>query len=178
MTLASFRTRVETFDRHLAAVMMAICVTLLGAIIALISFSVFSRFIVFKPFNFADPMSKYMMQWMAFLGIGLAIRSSEHVFVDMLVTKMSVRYLPWLRVLLNVLLSILFAVIVYNGMINALSARTSQDPFVFGMSMMIPYFSVPVGMLYALVQINISTFLSLTATDSRKIGHLPEEMLS
>lgn len=176
MTLADYRTRVATFDRRLAAIVTVTCVALLGAIVALISVSVFSRFIIFNPLNFADPMSKYMMQWMAFLGVGLAIRSGEHVFVDMLATALPLKYLPWLQGFLNILLSILFAVIVYNGCINALSARTSQDPFVFGISMMIPYFSVPVGMFYALVQINMSTFLALTDPDPKRPANIPQEL--
>ncbi len=46
------------------------------------------------------------------------------------------------------------------------------------MAMRIPYFSVPVGMLYALVQIKISNFLSLTDPHPKKPLYVPEEMLS
>ena len=161
----ALRPTLETIDRRLAATVMAVCVTLLGAIVATISASVFSRFVVFNPLNFADPMSKYLMQWAAFLGVGLAIRAGEHVFVNMLYVSLGRRARRVMIVVINVLLTILFAAVLWYGMGNALSARTSSDPFVFNVPMVIPYLSVPVGALYALIQTNLSTWLALTGPD-------------
>lgn len=164
------RVQLENLDRRLAAVIMTTCVALLGLIVLMISASVFSRFVIFSPLNFADPLSKYLMQWMAFLGVGLAIRSGEHVLVDMLRLALTLKWCRLLLILLNLLMSLLFMVLVYNGLLNAWSARNSSDPFVFGVSMMIPYLSVPVGALYALVQTNLTTWLTLADPAYREQG--------
>lgn len=161
----ALRPTLEKLDRRLAAIVMAVCVTLLGAIVLTISASVFSRFVVFNPLNFADPMSKYLMQWAAFLGVGLAVRAGEHVFVDMLYASLGRRARRVLIVAINVLLTILFAAVLWYGLGNALSARASRDPFVFNVPMVVPYLSVPAGALYALIQSNLSTWLALTGDD-------------
>ncbi|MEE2861564.1 MAG: TRAP transporter small permease [Paracoccus sp. (in: a-proteobacteria)] len=156
-----FTARLRRFDRRLSSLVRAICVGLLAAIVLTISASVFSRFIVFTPLNFADALAKYLMQWMVFLGVGLAIRSGEHVLVDIVALRLTPRSAKALLVLTNLLTSVLLAVIAWYGTLNALSATGSRDPFVFGVPMVIPYASVAVGAAYALVQSNITTWLNL-----------------
>jgi len=177
MPASSFFALVRGADHWLALVVRLICVLLLGGIVITISASVFSRFVIFNPLNFADAMAKYMMQWMAFLGVGLAIRSGEHVLVDMLVGQFSTKAARVMLVVINVLVSILFATIAYYGTLNALSALNSRDPFVFGISMATPYFSVPVGAVYALVQSNITTWLNLQNPEFRFQPAEPEVLL-
>tara|TARA_B100000497_G_scaffold99527_1_gene112575 strand:+ start:290 stop:505 length:216 start_codon:yes stop_codon:yes gene_type:complete len=55
----------------------------------------------------------------------------------------------------------LFATIVFYGSIYAMSGWNSQDIFVFGVSMAVPYFSVPVGGAYALIATLFSTLLAV-----------------
>ncbi|QFT01649.1 Sialic acid TRAP transporter permease protein SiaT (plasmid) [Labrenzia sp. THAF191b] len=162
MPSPAFRSKIQSLDSCLAFSVTALCVAFLAVIVITISASVFSRFVIFTPLNFADTMSKYLMQWMAFLGVGLAIREGEHVLVDIIHHVMPSRWYRWIVISMAILLSILFATVCYNGLINAWSARNSSNPFVFGISMMIPYLSVPAGALYALVQTVISAYLLLT----------------
>lgn len=166
----TLRHTLVKFDANLAAIVMAICVALLGTMVLVIAASVFSRFVVFTPLNFAHPMSKYLMQWAAFLGVGLAIRTREHVLVDMLYIALKPERRRLLIILVNTLLTVLFVAVLWYGIKNALSARNSRDPFVFGMSMMIPYFSVPAGALYALIQTNLTTYLVLTHPHNPEAG--------
>lgn len=152
---------VENFDRALAKTVEVICITLLGAIVITICVSVFTRFVIFYPLNFADAMAKYLMQWLAFLGVGLAIRSGEHVLVDMFTTRLNPRLRLNLYVFTNVILIGLFAVIVVYGCVYAKSGWGSKDPFVFGVSMVLPYSSVPVGAAYALVATTLATWIAV-----------------
>ncbi|MGM0562315.1 MAG: TRAP transporter small permease [Pseudomonadota bacterium] len=161
------RDHLETVDFLLSRSVMGVCVGLLGVMVVTISASIFSRFVIFTPLNFADPLSKYLMQWMAFLGVGLAIRSGEHVVVDMLVLSLPPSVRRLLILLLNLLVTLLFAVVLYYGILYAWSGRNSSNPFVFNVSMMVPYLAVPVGAFYALVQTNVTTWLALTKPDFR-----------
>ncbi|MGY4691415.1 TRAP transporter small permease [Salibacterium sp. K-3] len=153
--------RLEKADRVLALAVKVVCVTLLGAIVLSISASIFTRFVVFSPLNFANGLSKYLMMWMAFLGAGLAIRDGEHIVVDMLLRKLNGGNRTRLLLFINTLVSVFLLIIVYYGFLYALSGIDSNNPFVFGINMMIPYLSVPVGALYMLVQLNITTVLKL-----------------
>lgn len=165
MSDSAFTARLRWFDIVLSSTVRIICVALLGGVVLTISASVFSRFVIFNPLNFADALAKYLMQWMAFLGVGLAIRSGEHVLVDILAAKFTTRAAKVLLVCINILVSVLLATIAYYGTLNALSGVNSRDPFVFGISMAIPYASVAVGAIYALIQSNITTWLNLQDAD-------------
>ncbi len=157
---------VEKFDRTLARIIEVTCIALLASIVATICVSVFTRFVIFYPLNFADAMAKYLMQWMAFLGVGLAIRSGEHVLVDMFTSSLRAKYRLNLFVFTNILLIGLFAAIIYFGTIYALSGWKSQDIFVFGVSMAVPYFSVPVGATYALIATLLATWLAVARSSA------------
>lgn len=176
MASAVSRECLQRIDAWLAKAVMVVCVVFLGLIVVNISASVFSRFVIFTPLNFADPLSKYLMQWMAFLGVGLAVRSGEHVVVDMLVLSLPPKARKILTILLNLLLSGLFLAILCYGLVYAWSGRNASNPFVFEMPMIIPYLSVPVGALYALIQTNLTTWLALTAPEIEpKVEHARAE---
>lgn len=163
MSASDWHHRLTRTEQVLHRIVRAICLALLAAIVLTISASVTARFLIFTPLNFADPMSKYMMQWMAFLGVGLAIRSGEHVLVDMGVRACPPRTRRAIRLIMAILTMVLFAVILRYGLVNAWSARTSTDPFVFGIPMIYPYLSVPVGAAYALIETFLLTAIALTS---------------
>lgn len=152
MSAPSSPHRLVRIEHALHVAVRAICLALLAVIVTTISISVLARFVIFTPLNFADPLSKYLMQWMAFLGVGLALRSGEHVLVDMGVRLCPVPARRALGAIVGILTAVLFAVVLWYGMVNALSARGSSDPFVFGVPMIYPYLSVPAGAAYALVE--------------------------
>lgn len=157
MTLVVLRK----IDGILSSTVKIICVILLIAIVATISVSVFTRFVIFYPLNFADALAKYLMMWMAFLGSGLAIKEGEHIVVNMFVEKLGSKGKRTMLLITNVVVSAFLIVVIYYGYLYALSGKGSHDPFVFGISMMIPYLSVPIGACYMLIQINLTTFIQM-----------------
>ena len=163
MSRAEVHRLAERVERALYRAVCLICVLLLGAIVLTVSAAVFARFIIFTPLNFADPLSKYLMQWMAFLGIGLALKRGEHVLVDAFASLLGPTARRILALVIALLVAVLFAVVLRHGITNALSARTSSDPFVFGVPMVYPYFSVPAGAAYALAQAILTAVMVLTA---------------
>src|SRR5699024_2186409 len=111
-----------------------------------------------------------LMIWLCFLGSGLVIRSREHVIVEMFSNKLSGKSKKIWLVFVDTVVSIFFIFIIYNVIILALSGIVYNDPFVFGISMVIPYLSVPIGFTYMLIQINITTILSLISTEDEPIN--------
>lgn len=153
--------RLMKADNNVARVVEIVCVFLLAMIVIIISVSVFTRFVMFNPLNFANPLAKYLMLWLAFLGAGLAFRFGEHIAVDMFVDKLKSSSKSLLIITSNILISIFLIVVIYYGFEFALSGLESNDPLVFGISMVFPYLSVPVSFIYILFQLNISTVINL-----------------
>src|SRR5699024_891876 len=167
-----FGLALRRFDLVLGKAVQILCVALLGVIVLTISVSILTRFVFFTPLNFADALAKYLMIWLCFLGSGLAIRSGEHVIVEMFSNKLSGKSKKIWRVFVDIGVSILFIFIIYNGITFSLSVIGSTDPFVFGISMFIPYVSVPIGFVYMLIQLNITTILSLLSTENEPINDM------
>lgn len=151
----------KRFDSMLGKTVQILCVAILAVIVLTITVSITTRFVFFNPLNFADALAKYLMIWMCFLGSGLAIRSGEHIVVEMFSDSLSEKGKKKLIVFTDIVVSIFLILIIYNGFTFALSGLGSHDPFVFGVSMIVPYLSVPIGFAYMLVQLNITTILSL-----------------
>src|SRR5699024_6894870 len=68
-----------------------ISILLLAGIIITVTISVTTRFIFFAPLNFADPLAAYLMAWLSFLGIGLGITQNEHISVDILLNRFTLK---------------------------------------------------------------------------------------
>lgn len=162
---SDFGLILKRIDSILGKTVQILSVVILAIIIITISVSITTRFVFFNPLNFADALAKYLMIWMCFLGSGLAIRSGEHIIVDLFSNSLSEKASKRLMVFINVIVSVFLILVIYQGMSFALSGLGSHDPFVFGISMIIPYLSVPVGFAYMLVQLNITTILSLISTN-------------
>ncbi len=158
---SNFGLFLKKTDKILGTIAQIACIALLAIIVITISISIFTRFVFFNPLNFADALAKYLMIWMCFLGSGLAIRAGEHVVVEMFSNSLKEKSRKKLILFINIIVSLFLIIIIYNGLIFAFSGIGSHDPFVFGISMLIPYLSVPVGFFYMLIQLNITTVLSL-----------------
>ncbi|ALX47837.1 TRAP transporter small permease [Lentibacillus amyloliquefaciens] len=152
-------------DRIVSKFIEIVCVILMASIVVTISTSVISRFVVFNPLNFANPMAKYLMIWVAFLGAGLAFRYGEHIAVDMISERLNQKTRKQLIVAIDILTSFFLMAMIYYGFIFAMSGLESNDPLVFNISMAIPYLSVPVSFIYMLFQINVTTILNVLRTN-------------
>ena len=137
------------------------CVMCLAAIVISTGLSVFFRYVFFSPLNFSDPLSVFLLTWMAFVGSGLAVYSGEHVFVDFFVSRFSKTSRKPLVVISALIVSFFWVTIAYYGFLFSWAMRDSSDPMVFGISLLVPYLSVPVGATYSLLQIWMATTIFL-----------------
>lgn len=165
MNAKRFLGLVLQFDKKFSALIKAICIILLVAIIVIITVSVFTRFVMFNPLNFTDSLATYLMIWLSFLGMGLAFRESEHISVDMLINKLNEKNKRIILIVSDILVSAFLIVVIFNGFIFAVNGSNSYDHILFGMSLTIPYLSVSVGALYALIQLNIVTLINVLEVD-------------
>ena len=166
MARPRLHARLLRIQRVIYVFFRAVCVALLALIVISISAAVLARFVIFTPLNFADPLSKYLMQWMAFLGLGMAMCRAEHVVVSAFSDLLPPRIRRGLALFICGLVAALFLVILIYGWQYAMSGRNSSDPFVFGVPMIVPYLSVSAGALYALVQSLLTAGIIMTSSEN------------
>lgn len=148
-------------DNWLATFIKIICAILMIAIVLVVTINVITRFVFFNPLNFGSGLSKYLMIWIAFLGIGLAAQNGEHIAVDMFLRKLKGKSETFLLIIINVVVSIFLIFVIYYGFIYAISGSDSYDPLVFDLNMMIPYSALPIGAVYTFIQYNIFTLIQI-----------------
>ncbi|MCF8057090.1 MAG: TRAP transporter small permease [Desulfocapsa sp.] len=142
------------------------CVTCLAAIVICTSLSVFFRYVFFFPLNFSDPLSVYLLTWLTFVGTGIAVSTGEHVYVDFFLSRFPDYLKKVMVVITAITVSFFLVLITYYGFIFAWAMRDSSDPMIFGMSLLVPYLSVPVGATYCLLQIWLAAIISLLGTNN------------
>lgn len=150
--------KIQKAASRIGEVFCLIC--LLGIVIST-ALSVFLRYVFFFPLNFSDTLSVLMLTWLTFVGTGLAVASGEHVFVDFLAKRFPAPIKRLLVVVSGGLISFFLIVISYYGYWFAWNMRDSSDPMVFGISLLIPYISVPVGATYTLLHVWLATGIAL-----------------
>ena len=61
------------------------CVALLSAMVTIVLYGVFMRYIMLSAVSWAEEAPIYMMIWVAFLAGGLCIRRGTHIGVDVFI---------------------------------------------------------------------------------------------
>ena len=74
----------DKIDRLIAWVCKAIVFATFIIILVSGSIQVFYRFILDKSFSWTDELCRYGMVWMTFVGAGYAVRTHQHIAVDLL----------------------------------------------------------------------------------------------
>ena len=72
-------------SRRLAMLEQALCSLLIVAFGALLIANVFARYVLNSPLYFANELAVYILIWMAFLAVSIAIHHDQHVRLTMLV---------------------------------------------------------------------------------------------
>ena len=144
------------WQRSVTVIGALFCCFLLVAIVLVTSTSVFFRYVLSVPLNFADQLSAYALAWICFVGSGVVLAHGEHVAVDFFEKRLPVSLRRAVYLIYVVCFSLFLLAMIYYGSIYAWGVRGSIDPLLLNMSMMVPYLSVPVGSAYMLLQLHLS----------------------
>lgn len=90
-------------SRQLATVEQLLCNVLMVAFSVLLITNVFARYVLNSPLFFANELAVYILIWMAFLAISIAIHNDQHVRLTMLIAilpKAAQRVCYWLTELI------------------------------------------------------------------------------
>ncbi len=124
----------RAIDRIIEAACAAIILTI---VLVVFGSSVF-RYILVKPLGWAEEVARLGLVWVTFLGAYVAFRRGAHIEIDMVVSRLSVRARRRLGLVTNLLMALVIAVLVREGIRYA---RTFfDDPS--------PYLRFPIGIQY------------------------------
>lgn len=110
------------------------------------------RYVFAAPLVWVEEASIFLMIWMAFVGAGIAIRRGAHVAMTLFVDRFPY-WLRWTAVTVSSAGMIVFLLIVaWQGAFLAVFVADQPSP-ALRISMMWPYFVLPVGAVFMITQI-------------------------
>lgn len=141
---------IKTIDNMNKAVGIVLAI-MLAIMSVLIIIQVFTRFVIDYPLHWTEELARYLMIYSVFLGAALALRQSRLISIEVLAQSLNESKQRILRVIV-MLLSIVFLMILLVQGIEIIGVVKSQSSAGLGISMAVPYASIPIGA--ALMTIN------------------------
>jgi TRAP-type transport system small permease protein len=117
---------------------------MLSVMVIIIFSQVFSRFVLKDSISWSEELARFIMVWGVLLGAGYATRKGELIAVEVLAEYSPPKMKVVLGLLVHLLTIIFCAYLFYYGVIMALKVQMQTSP-ALGLSMLVPYASIPVG---------------------------------
>lgn len=136
-----------------------LCMFFFSILVIDVIVSVFMRYVLVKPMVFGDQLADYCMICLAFLSASLAMRVGAHMGLDVFDRYMSKKVNKIIKIISLLLVVGFLLVMIIWGFKHSYDVRNQSSQVVFGISMMIPYLSVPIGGIAILIQtINLMVY--------------------
>jgi TRAP-type C4-dicarboxylate transport system permease small subunit len=117
---------------------------MLGVMSILVIVQVISRFVIHFPLTWSEELSRYLMAYTVFVGASLAMRHNKLISIELLPELLGGNKRKIVTII-ALLISIVFFVILFKQGIDMLDRVKAQTSAGLGISMSIPYASIPVG---------------------------------
>ncbi len=128
-----------------------LCALLIAVMVAIVWFGVVSRYILELGITWTEELARYVMIWAALLAVPVGVYRRAHIGVELLFRALPAgvrRGLSWLLDLLG----LAFFVFLFVYGLGMTRTGAQQYATIFGMTMVVPFASVPVSALLAALQ--------------------------
>jgi TRAP-type transport system small permease protein len=146
------KTMLVTWARRINWLVERICALLVALMVVVIWFGVVERYILHLGITWTEEFSRYVMIWAALLAVSCGAYYREHIGLDLIRQRLPVSGRRLLMVVLDVIGCAFFLFLAIYG-VGMAAAGKSQYATIFGMTMVVPFASVPVSSALTAFQI-------------------------
>jgi len=123
-------------------------------------YQVLGRYIFSYKLGAAAETATMAQIWMILLASGIAMRKNMHVGVDILLRKLNVKAQKIIVTLSTIVITI-FLIMVLKGSVQLIIVGAQSTSPAISIPMWIPYLSIPIGIVYIMLELIILTFNKL-----------------
>jgi TRAP-type C4-dicarboxylate transport system permease small subunit len=146
-----------------------LCVALLSAMIAIITWQVFSRYALNDPSTFSEESLRFLVIWLSLIGSAYVAGQNKHMSMDLLKEFLGDKSKQRLQILIQLIfIAFAVAVLIVGGM-NAVTIASSQKTAVLQLPMSLIYAALPVSGVLTVVYALLNLF------DAVRGGSVPEQ---
>ena len=146
------RQRAARYSRTLNWYVERVIALLMVLLVADVWLGVVARYVLRVQIPWTEELARYLMIWAALLAISSGIARREHIGFQLLREQLPSTLQKALLLTFDAIAFALFAFLFVYG-IGMTGTGAKQFAMIFGMSMALPYASVPVSALLACIQI-------------------------
>lgn len=165
-----FLRRGEILGERLNWVIERVCALLVAVMVLAVWLGVLSRYVFqWQEITWTEEFARYIMIWAALLAVSCGVHHREHVGLMLLLESLPGRLHHLVRLGLDLLGLVFFAVLIYYGF-NMAREGLHQYAMIFDMNMAIPFAAVPVAAAFAALQQFLITCRDFAAVIGRRGG--------
>ncbi len=159
----------DRFGRRLNWWIERLCALLMAVMVVAIWFGVLERYFLKLGVTWTEEFSRYVMIWVALLAVSCGAYRREHIGLDFLMQHLPADWRKGLRFALDILGLAFFLFLTAYGVGMTISGA-SQYAMIFGMTMVVPFASVPVSAALTSIQIAVTLVRDLLANPSAGVA--------
>ncbi len=165
-----FNTRAAMwrFGERLNWLVERICVVLVAVLVLDIWFGIIARYFLELGITWTEELARYIMIWAALLAISSAAHRREHIGLIFILMALPPRPRQVLQAAIDCLGIVFFLFLFVYGIRMTIDG-TSQFAMIFGMNMVVPFASVPIGAGLSALQIFLTAIRPQSLLEAQEV---------
>jgi len=159
----AFRERIILISDKIGHVIeMAVgsfCVLIYGAMIVAALLGVAFRYIMLSPFEWTEELARFLMLWLGFLGMNIALRKNQHIAINFFGDRLPPGLSRFMGYCIDVLVALFLYYLLKQGYL--MTTRTLMTASTLGISMFWIYMAVPLGALLTVIQLILNVTMKV-----------------
>jgi len=151
----AFIARLDEFGRRLNWGIERICALLMAVLVLTIWLGVADRYAYRIGTTWTEEFARYTMIWCALLAVPVGAYRREHIGLEFILNAIPKRYRRILQLVLDLIGIAFFTFLTFYSIGMTIEGK-NQHANIFGMTMMIPFASVPVTSALTVVQLIVT----------------------
>ncbi|MBI5579706.1 MAG: TRAP transporter small permease [Deltaproteobacteria bacterium] len=152
---SDFIARLDAFARRLNWVNERICALLMAVLVLTVWLGVADRYAYTLGTTWTEEFARYTMIWCALLAVPVGAYRREHIGLEFVLNAMPKPYRRFLQLALDLVGLAFFLFLTYYS-IGMTAGGKTQHANIFGMTMLVPFASVPVSSALTVIQLFVS----------------------
>ena len=135
------------------------CVLIYGAMIVAALLGVVFRYIMLSPFEWTEEVARFLMLWLGFLAMNMALRRNQHIAINFFGNRLPPLLMRLLGYCIDGLVGLFLYYLLKQG--TLMTTRTLMTASTLNISMFWIYMAVPLGALLTVIQLILNVTMKV-----------------
>ena len=137
------------------------CVLIYGAMIVAALLGVVFRYIMLSPFEWTEELARFLMLWLGFLAMSIALRKNQHIAINFFGNRLppNLNLSRLIGYCVDVLIGLFLYYLLKQGYL--MTTRTLMTASTLGISMFWIYMAVPLGAFLTVIQLVLNVTMKV-----------------